>query len=74
MWLLIKIGLGLVRPLLIMQQPDLGTSLVIMSIMLGMIFISGVSWKILPPIVSGGIVVAQRSYTCPWKPEILENT
>ncbi|CAH0144333.1 Peptidoglycan glycosyltransferase RodA [Peribacillus frigoritolerans] len=72
-WLLIKIGLVTGAPLmLIMQQPDLGTSLVIMSIMLGMIFISGISWKILLPIVSGGIVVASTVlYFVIWKPEIL---
>ena len=33
--------------LLIMKQPDLGTSLVLCAILVGMVFISGVSWKIL---------------------------
>lgn len=52
-WLLGKMGLVTGVPLLlIMQQPDLGTSLVLCAILVGMVFISGVSWKILLPIFS----------------------
>jgi len=59
--------------LLVMQQPDLGTSLVMIAIMIGMIFISGVSWKILLPIFSAGIsLIGVIFYLVLWKPEILE--
>ncbi len=59
--------------LLVMQQPDLGTSLVMIAIMIGMIFISGVSWKILLPIFSSGItLIGVIFYLVLWKPEILE--
>lgn len=73
-WLLVKIGLVTGVPLLlVMQQPDLGTSLVFIAIMLGMIFISGVSWKILLPIFSFGItLISVIFYFVLWKPEILE--
>ncbi|NRK74298.1 rod shape-determining protein RodA, partial [Salmonella enterica subsp. enterica serovar Typhi] len=51
--LLFKIGGVTALPLfLVMLQPDLGTSLVFLAIMLGMVFISGISWKILTPIFS----------------------
>ncbi|MDQ0155257.1 FtsW/RodA/SpoVE family cell cycle protein [Robertmurraya andreesenii] len=73
-WLLIKIGLVTGAPLLlVMKQPDLGTSLVFIAIMLGMIFISGISWKILLPIFSLGIsLIAAIFYFVLWKPELLE--
>ena len=35
-------------------MPDLGTSLVMLAILVGMIFISGITWKILLPIFGGG--------------------
>lgn len=73
-WLLIKIGLVTGGPLLlVMQQPDLGTSLVFIAIMLGMIFISGISWKILVPIFSLGItLISVIFYFVLWKPDLLE--
>ncbi|MCP3027322.1 FtsW/RodA/SpoVE family cell cycle protein [Halobacillus sp. A5] len=43
-------GLTFIPLALIMQQPDLGTSLVFLAIMAGMILISGISWKIITPI------------------------
>ncbi|WP_271004876.1 rod shape-determining protein RodA [Listeria seeligeri] len=50
-WLLTKIGLFTLAPLiLIMLQPDLGTALVFIAIMSGMILISGISWKIILPL------------------------
>ena len=53
-------GLLLVIPVgLIMKQPDLGTSLLVMAAGLAVIFFAGLSWKlILPPVVLGliGIV------------------
>lgn len=52
-WLLGKMGIATAVPLLlIMKQPDLGTSLVLCAILVGMVFISGVSWRILLPIFS----------------------
>ncbi|MCG0275262.1 MAG: rod shape-determining protein RodA [Thermosediminibacteraceae bacterium] len=41
--------------LLIMKQPDLGTSLVLLAIMFGMLFVSGVSVKLLLGTVAAGI-------------------
>lgn len=73
-WLLIKIGIVTMVPLmLVMQQPDLGTSLVYIAIMLGMIFISGITWKLLVPIFGTGItLISIIFYFVIWKPEILE--
>jgi rod shape determining protein RodA len=73
-WLLIKMGITTVIPvLLIMLQPDLGTSLVFLAIMLGMIFISGVSWKILLPIFAGGaFLIGIIFYFVLVQPDILE--
>ncbi|MFD0051432.1 FtsW/RodA/SpoVE family cell cycle protein [Actinomycetes bacterium NPDC127524] len=73
-WLLIKLGIVTLVPLaLIMQQPDLGTSLVLIAILSGMVIISGVSWKIIVPIFSG--VAALGSviiYLVLWQPKILD--
>ncbi|MBL5767818.1 rod shape-determining protein RodA [Heyndrickxia sporothermodurans] len=73
-WLLIKLGLVAALPLaLIMQQPDLGTSLVIVSILLGIIFVSGITWKLLLPIFGGGGLLAGIIlYFVIWMPQILE--
>ncbi|MDQ0273014.1 rod shape-determining protein RodA [Cytobacillus purgationiresistens] len=72
--LLMKILILTALPLmLIMLQPDLGTALVFISIMLGMIFISGISWKILAPIVgTGTVLVSTIFYFVIWHPELLE--
>ncbi len=72
--LLMKIGIFTLIPLLlVMQQPDLGTSLVFIAIMLGMVFISGISWKLLAPIFSTGVVlISLIFYFVLWHPEILE--
>ncbi|PLR82894.1 rod shape-determining protein RodA [Bacillus canaveralius] len=74
LWLLVKIGLITLLPLLlVMQQPDLGTSLVFIAIMVGMIFISGVSWKLLLSIFGAGLsIISVIMYFVLWKPEILE--
>ncbi len=76
LWLLAKIGfLTMVPLLLVMQQPDLGTSLVFIAIMLGMIFISGISWKLLLPIFGTGIGLAGGIfYLVLARPEFLEKT
>lgn len=73
-WLLVKLGLVTLLPLaLIMQQPDLGTSLVVISILLGVIFVSGITWKLLLPIFGGGSFIAGIVlYFAIWMPEILE--
>lgn len=74
-WLLLgKLCLVTAFPLLlVMQQPDLGTSLVFMSILLGMIFVSGISWRILLPLF-GSITAAATAifYMVLWHPGILE--
>lgn len=52
--LFIKISLMTLAPItLIMLQSDLGTSLVLISIMVGMMFISGITWRLLLPIFGG---------------------
>lgn len=74
LWLLAKIGLVTFVPLLlVMQQPDLGTSLVFIAIMIGMIFISGISWRLLAPIFGFGIMlISIIFYFVLIKPDILE--
>ncbi|MDF1999101.1 FtsW/RodA/SpoVE family cell cycle protein [Peribacillus frigoritolerans] len=48
LFLLLKMGAATVLPIiLIMRQPDLGTSLVLMCIFIGVLFVSGISWKII---------------------------
>lgn len=44
------VGLTLLPLVLIMQQPDLGTALVFLAIMAGMIVISGIRWRVILPI------------------------
>ncbi|WP_019244141.1 MULTISPECIES: FtsW/RodA/SpoVE family cell cycle protein [Bacillus] len=72
--LLLKLGALTGIPLfLIMLQPDLGTSLVIMAIFLGIVFVSGISWKLLFPIL--GSVAAIGSfliYLVLYFPDLLE--
>ncbi|MCU9615146.1 rod shape-determining protein RodA [Caldibacillus lycopersici] len=52
-WLLLKIGITTLVPLaLILEQPDLGTGLVIIAITAGMVLVSGISWKIILPTFS----------------------
>lgn len=73
-WLLVKLGfLTMIPLLLVMQQPDLGTGLVFIAILLGMIFISGITWKILVPIFGTGVtLIGTIFYFVLWRPEILE--
>ncbi|EIA21605.1 rod shape-determining protein RodA [Listeria fleischmannii] len=57
-WLIVKIGLFAAVPLvLIMLQPDLGTTLVFIAIIAGMILVSGISWKIIVPLYGGIIAI-----------------
>ncbi|KAB2332859.1 FtsW/RodA/SpoVE family cell cycle protein [Bacillus mesophilum] len=74
LWLLIKIiGITAAPLLLVMMQPDLGTALVLIAIMLGLIFISGITWKLLLPIFGTGVtLVGTIFYFVLWHPEILE--
>ncbi|RLJ36965.1 cell elongation-specific peptidoglycan biosynthesis regulator RodA [Acidovorax sp. 106] len=53
-------GLLLVMPVgLIMKQPDLGTSLLVLAAGLSVIFFAGLPWKlVLPPVLLGGIGIA----------------
>ena len=52
-------GLLLAVPVgLIMKQPDLGTSLLVLAAGLSVIFFAGLSWKlVLPPVVLGGVSI-----------------
>ena len=74
-WLLIKIGITTLVPLLlILQQPDLGTGLVIIAITSGMILVSGIHWKIIVPFFSfialvGATIIVIMIYF----PQILED-
>ncbi len=43
---------------LIIIQPDLGTTLVYLAILAGVILLSGIQWKILLPIISVGLIVS----------------
>jgi rod shape determining protein RodA len=73
-WLLLKLGAVTALPLLlVMQQPDLGTSLVLIAILLGIIFVSGISWKILTTIFGGAaVLISIIFYFVLWQPQILE--
>lgn len=72
--LLIKMGIVTIIPvMLIMLQPDLGTSLVFLAILIGMIFISGISWRILVPMFSAFIVIIGIIfYFVLYQPKLLE--
>jgi rod shape determining protein RodA len=73
-WLLVKLCLVTMAPiLLIMKQPDFGTSLVFIAILLGMIFISGISWKLLLPLfLSGVVIIGSTFYLVLVHPDVLE--
>jgi len=56
--LLGKIALTALIPLLfIMQQPDLGTSLVFIAITAAMVIVGGVTWKLVVPMFAGAAVL-----------------
>lgn len=73
-WLLIKIGIIVGLPVvMILKQPDLGTSLVFIAILLGVVLVSGITWKLLFPIFSGvGILGGTVMYMAIWRPELLK--
>ncbi|GLC89411.1 FtsW/RodA/SpoVE family cell cycle protein [Lysinibacillus piscis] len=74
--LLGKIGATLVVPLaLIMEQPDLGSSLVFLAITAALIIVAGISWKIiLPVIVSGTLISGTLLWMALYMQEFLEKT
>ncbi|WP_312468907.1 FtsW/RodA/SpoVE family cell cycle protein [Neobacillus sp.] len=73
LWLLVKMGMVTMLPLLLIIKEDLGTGLVFLAILVGMIFISGITWKLLVPIFSVGIVlVGTIFYFVLWNPAVLE--
>ena len=47
-----------VPTLLVLIQPDLGTALVYVPIMIGMLYIAGANWKLLTGLFGGGITAA----------------
>lgn len=49
----LHVGLPLV---LIMKQPDLGTSLVLLAILFGMIFVAGINYKLFGAIIGSGVL------------------
>ncbi|MDR4949194.1 FtsW/RodA/SpoVE family cell cycle protein [Neobacillus cucumis] len=72
-WLLIKMGIVVMVPLGLIIKQDLGTSLVFLAILIGMIFISGISWKILVPMFSFGIIlIGVIFYFVIYAPDLLE--
>ncbi|NHM32754.1 FtsW/RodA/SpoVE family cell cycle protein [Neobacillus terrae] len=72
-WLLAKMGIVTMVPLALIIKQDLGTSLVFLAIMIGMIFISGISWKILVPIFSTGVFfISVIFYFVLAQPDLLE--
>ncbi|WP_203362890.1 FtsW/RodA/SpoVE family cell cycle protein [Bacillus sp. REN10] len=71
--LLIKLGLVTLGPLLLVIKEDLGTSLVFIAILLAMIFVSGISWKILGPLFgSATAFIVGIFYLVLYNPMVLE--
>ncbi|AIM16775.1 MULTISPECIES: FtsW/RodA/SpoVE family cell cycle protein [Neobacillus] len=71
--LLLKLGLVTAVPLGLIIREDLGTALVIISILSGLILVSGISWKIIISLYGAGAsLVAVIFYLVLKKPEILE--
>jgi rod shape determining protein RodA len=72
-WLLMKLGIVTMVPTMLVIKQDLGTSLVFIAILLGMIFISGITWKLLVPIFSfGTVLITTIIYFVLWNPDVLE--
>ncbi|MBU8879918.1 rod shape-determining protein RodA [Bacillus sp. FJAT-29790] len=72
-FLLFKIGITTVVPLGLIIVEDLGTALVIIAIVTGIILASGISWKIILPIYGlGGAFAGAVLYFVIWAPDILE--
>ena len=56
-----------VPTLLVLIQPDLGTALVYVAIMIGMLYISGANWKLLTALFGGGIAAVLGYIWGIWK-------
>lgn len=74
--LLLKIaGISVIPMSLILLQNDLGTMLVLCAIIVGVIVVSGISWKILAPVFIAGIVLASSIIlSIIYKPSLIENS
>lgn len=71
--LLLKLGFTTLVPLFLIVREDLGTAMVIMAIFVGIILVSGISWKILLPVfASGAALVGVIFYFVIWAPQVLE--
>ncbi|MFB6467354.1 FtsW/RodA/SpoVE family cell cycle protein [Cytobacillus sp. Hz8] len=71
--LLLKLCLTTLPPLGLIIKDDLGTALVIIAIITGLIFVSGISWKLITPIYGGGAAFgAIILYLVIKAPQILE--
>ncbi|MBM7648682.1 rod shape determining protein RodA [Bacillus ectoiniformans] len=71
--LLVKLGAVAGLPLLLVLQQDLGTALVIFSILLGMIFLSGITWRLILPLFgTASALMAGIFYMVLWHPQLLE--
>ncbi|WP_170006892.1 FtsW/RodA/SpoVE family cell cycle protein, partial [Staphylococcus nepalensis] len=69
------IGIAFIPMVLILLQNDLGTTLVIFAIIVGVMIVSGITWKILAPILIGSLVIASGVVlSVIYKPSILENS
>ena len=61
-WDLLPVGAFVIIPfLLVLKQPDLGTSLVFLAILLGMVFVAGIDGKLLLKILGIGAPACQHS-------------
>lgn len=72
--LLLKIGLTSIIPMiLILLQNDLGTTLVLLAIILGITVVSGVTWRILAPVLIGlSTIGASLILAILYKPELID--
>lgn len=72
--LLMKIGLTSIIPMiLILLQNDLGTTLVLLAIILGITVVSGVTWRILAPFLIGLITIgASLVLAIIYKPDLID--
>lgn len=68
LWELIQAFAFFVPPvLLILMQPDMGSAMVFIAIMIGMLFMAGANWKWLLGIFGGGLVVGIAYIIGIWK-------
>ncbi|SCU34099.1 cell division membrane protein [Staphylococcus xylosus] len=74
--LLLKIaGISVIPMSLILLQNDLGTMLVLCAIIVGVIVVSGISWKILAPVFIAGIAFGSSIIlSIIYKPSLIENS